>query len=30
MTIQHIGHILAADKLLNAHRMIYHTAKKRL
>ena len=29
MTIQHIGHMLAADTLLNAQRMIYHAAKKR-
>jgi len=28
MTIQHIVHILTADTLLNAQRMIYHTAKK--
>jgi len=29
MTIQHMGHVLAADTLLNAQRMIYHTAEKR-
>jgi len=29
MTIQRIDHILAADTLSNAQRMIYHTAKNR-